>query len=96
MHKRTTFGVVLVALAFAAQVRPVLAQDDRIQKIEQRLNSLEQRVGAVGHPFDFINRYLPVAFPIAGIGLFCGLWAGTPVATSGFGSWPGLSSAFSR
>ena len=44
IHKRATIGVVLVLLAFAAQVRPVLAQDDRIQKIEQRLNALEQRV----------------------------------------------------
>ncbi len=75
IHKRTTIGVVLVSLAFAAQVRPVLAQDDRIQKIEQRLNALEQRVAAANNSFDFIKVYLPGAFAIVGIGLFCGLWA---------------------
>jgi hypothetical protein len=72
IHIRTTIGVVLVSLAFAAQVRPVLAQDDRIQKIEQRLNALEQRVAAANNSFDFIKVY---AFPIVGIGLFCGFWA---------------------
>ena len=62
-------------LAFAAVVRPVLAQDDRIQKIEQRLNALEQRVTPADNSLDFIKTYLPAVFPIVGIGLFCGLWA---------------------
>jgi hypothetical protein len=75
IHIRTTIGVVLVSLACAAQARPVLAQDDRIQKIEQRLNALEQRVAAANNSLDFIKVYLPAAFPILGIGLFCGLWA---------------------
>jgi hypothetical protein len=75
IHRRSTIGVVLVALALAGQVRPALAQDDRIQKIEQRLNALEQRVVDANNSFDFIKVYLPAAFPIVGIGLFCGLWA---------------------
>jgi hypothetical protein len=75
IHKRITIGVVLVSLAFMAHARPVLAQDDRLQKIEQRLNALEQRVAAANNSFDFIKVYLPAAFPIVGIGLICGLWA---------------------
>jgi hypothetical protein len=75
IRKRTTIGVVLVSLAFTAQVRPVLAQDDRPQKIEQRLNALEQRVAAGNSLFDFITGYLTAAFEIVGIGFFCGLWA---------------------
>jgi hypothetical protein len=75
IRKRTTIGVVLVSLAFTAQLRPVLAQDDGHQKIEQRLNALEQQVAAANNSFDFIKVYLPAAFPIVGIGLFCGFWA---------------------
>ena len=75
MRKRTTIGIVLILLCITAQSRSVLAQDDRLQKIEQRLSALEQRTAAGNNSFDFIKGYLPVAFPIVGIGLFCGFWA---------------------
>jgi hypothetical protein len=68
-------GIVIVSIALMAHVRPVLGQDDRLQKIEQRLNVLEQRNGAASSPFDSIKSYIPGAFAIMGIGLFCGLWA---------------------
>jgi len=75
MRKRTTIGIVLICLGFMSQARPVLAQDDRLQKIEQRLNALEQRAAPANNSFDFIKGYLPAVFAIVGIGLFCGLWA---------------------
>jgi hypothetical protein len=75
MHKRAMIGVVLVSGIFMVQARLVLAQDERLQKIEQRLNALEDRVASANKSFDFSMAYLPVAFPILGIGLFCGLWA---------------------
>ena len=39
------------------------------------MNALEQRVAAGNSLFDFITGYLPAAFEILGIGLFCGFWA---------------------
>jgi hypothetical protein len=75
MHKRTMIGIVLLSGIFMVQARLVLAQDERLQKIEQRLNVLEDRVASGNKWFDLIESYIPVAFPILGIGLFCGFWA---------------------
>ena len=44
-------------------------------RIEQRLNALEDRVAPANKSFDFIAAYIPGAYFILGIGLFCGLWA---------------------
>ena len=95
MHKRTMIGIVLLSGVFMIQARLGLAQDQRLQKIEQRINALEERVASANKSFDLIGAYIPAAF-IVGIGLFCGLWGGTQVATSGSGSWPGSSSPSSR
>jgi hypothetical protein len=75
MHKRTMIGIVLVSGIIMVQARLVLAQDERLQKIEQRLNALEDRVAPANKSFDFIEAYIPGAYFILGIGLFCGLWA---------------------
>jgi hypothetical protein len=75
MYKQTSIGVVLVSVGLMACARPVLGQDDRLQKIEQRLNALEQRLPAANNSLDSIKGYFPVALPVVGVGLFCGLWA---------------------
>jgi hypothetical protein len=75
MLERTMLGIALMTVAVMAPVPAVLAQNDRLQKIEERLNALEQRDTAASGSFDFIKTYGPVAFPFLGIALFCGLWA---------------------
>jgi hypothetical protein len=75
MHKRTLIEIVLVTGILMVQARLVLAQDERLQKIEKRLNALEDRVESANKWFDLIDSYIPVVFPILGIGLFCGFWA---------------------
>jgi hypothetical protein len=74
MHKRTMIGIALVTLAVMAPAGAVMAQDDRLKKLEARLTAMEERVPAPDVSFEFF-KYLPVAFPILGIALFCGLWA---------------------
>ena len=74
MHKRTMVGVVLVSVVFMAQARLVVAQDERLQKIEQRLTALEEREAPNINQFGVFETYIPVSFSILGIGLFCGLW----------------------
>jgi hypothetical protein len=75
MHERTKIGIVLLSVVFMAQARPGMAQDERLQKIEQRLNALEERVANANGSSDFIKAYVPAAFGVLGVGLFCGLWA---------------------
>ena len=75
MHKRTMIGIALVTVAAMAPARAAMAQDDRLKKIEERLNVLEERTASANGPFDSIKTYIPGAFAILGIGLFCGLWA---------------------
>jgi hypothetical protein len=75
MHKRIMIGIALATFAMIAPARALMAQDDRLKKIEERLNALEERTAAAHGPFDFIKTSIPLAFPLLGIGLFCGLWA---------------------
>ncbi len=96
MRQRTMIGIALVTVAVMAQARVVMAQDDRLKKIEARLNDLEARTAPANGSFELIKTYFPAAFPLLGIGLFCGLWARNSGATSGSGSCPGSSSASSR
>ena len=52
-----------------------MAQDDRLHKIEQRLDAVERRLAANDGSVGWIRNYAPAALPILGIGLLCGLWA---------------------
>jgi hypothetical protein len=74
MHERTKIGIVLVSVVFMAQARPGVAQDERLQKIEQRLNAVEERVANANSSIGFIKA-IPAALAVLGLGLFCGLWA---------------------
>ena len=74
MHERTKIGIVLVSVVFMAQARPGVAQDERLQKIEQRLNAVEERVANANNSIGFIKA-IPAALAVLGLGLFCGLWA---------------------
>ena len=74
MHERTKIGIVLVSVVFLAEARPVVAQDEHLQKIEQRLNAVEERVANANSSFGFIA-FIPAALAVLGLGLFCGLWA---------------------
>jgi hypothetical protein len=58
------------------QAPTALAQDNRLQKIEDRLKALEQRIAAHGgsDSWDVTGIILPAAF-VLGIALFCGRWA---------------------
>jgi len=75
MNKRTMIRIALLSVVFMAQARPVLSQDGRLKKIEERLNALEQRGATANNSDDSIKGYVLAAFPILGIGLLCGLWA---------------------
>ena len=81
MHERTKIGIVLVSVVFMAQARPGVAQDERLQKIEQRLNAVEERVANANNSIGFIKA-IPAALAVLGLGLFlCGLRKrGTQVA----------------
>jgi hypothetical protein len=74
MPMRSMTGIALVSILLMAQAGAALAQDDRLQKIEQRVSALEKRVADKGGSLGWIKDYAP-ATPILGIGLFCGLWA---------------------
>jgi len=75
MNKRTMIRIVLLSVVFLGQARPVLSQDGRLNKIEERLNALEQRGATANNSHDSIKSYVFAAFAILGTGLFCGLWA---------------------
>ena len=76
MHKQAIFGIALVAMILMAQAPVALAQDNRLQKIEDRLRALEQRIAAHGgsDSWDVMGIITPAAFLLA-IALFCGRWA---------------------
>ena len=76
MHKQAIFGIALGAMILMAQAPVALAQDNRLQKIEDRLSALEQRIAAHGGPvsWDVMGIIAPPAF-VLGIALFCGRWA---------------------
>jgi len=75
MHKRIMIGIALVTFAMMAPARALMAQDDRLKKIEARLNALEERNASANGSFDFVKTYMPAAVALLGIALFCGLWA---------------------
>ena len=75
MYMRSMMGVAFVSFMMMAQARAAFAQDDRLHKIEQRLDAVERRLAANHGSVGWINDYAPAALPILGIGLFCGLWA---------------------
>ena len=75
MHKLAIFGMALVPMILMASAPVALAQDNRLQKIEDRLRALEQRIAA-NDWFDFsIMSYLPAAIPVLALAMFCGRWA---------------------
>jgi hypothetical protein len=75
MHKRIMVGIALVMFAVMAPARAVMAQDDRLKKIEARLSALEERTASANGSFENVKTYMPAAVAILGIALFCGLWA---------------------
>jgi hypothetical protein len=75
MHKQAIFGMALVAMIVVAQAPVALAQDNRFQKIEDRLRALEQRIAAHDRSDFSIGSYLPGAIVVLAIALFCGRWA---------------------
>ena len=76
MHKQAVFGIALAAMILMAQAPVVLAQENRLQKIEDRLKALEQRNAARGgsDSWDVGGIIAPAAI-VLGIALFCGRWA---------------------
>ncbi len=96
MHQRTLIGIALITVATLAPARTVMAQEDRLKKIEARLDVLEQARSAAGGSFDGFTTFFPGALYMLGIGLFCGLWARNSGATSGSGSSPDSSSISSH
>ena len=92
MHKRTMIGIVLLSGIFMVQARLVLAQDERLQKIEQRLNALEDRVASANKSVDLMSRTSLSPSPSWGSACFAGSGRGTQVATSGSGLRRGSSS----
>jgi len=75
VHKRQGIAIALISVVIMAQARTALAQEHRLQKIEDRLNALEHRVGAGNNSSDSVTGYFPAALACLGIGLFCGFWA---------------------
>jgi hypothetical protein len=72
MHTRKIIGMALVSIALMAQARAALAQDDRLHKIEQRLNAVERQLADDDGRDGWIKGYFLAALPILGISLFCG------------------------
>jgi hypothetical protein len=75
MSLRAMIGFALVLIGSTAGPGAALAQDDRLHKIEQRLDALEKQLAANHGSFDSIDRRFLAAIPVLAIGLFCGLWA---------------------
>jgi hypothetical protein len=75
MHKLAIFGMALVPMILMAQAPVALAQDNRLEKIESRLQALEQRMDADGWSGFSTIPYLPAAITVLAIALFCGRWA---------------------
>ena len=76
MNKQAIFGMALAAMISMAQAPVALAQDNRLEKIEDRLKALEQRIAARDSSDSSELRKIIVAPAILlGIALFCGRWA---------------------
>ena len=75
MRKLVIFGTALLVMILLAQAQAALAQDNRLQKIEERLQAVEQRIAAADRPDWSIVSYLPGAITILAIAVFCGRWA---------------------
>jgi hypothetical protein len=75
MHKQRVVGFALVAMILMAQAPVALAQDNRFQKIEDRLTALEKRIAAHGGSDSWDVMGITPAVFILGIALFCGRWA---------------------
>ncbi len=75
MSERNVLGMLVVSIVLMTTSRVASAQDDRLQKIERRLDALEQRGVSDGNAWDRFEILAVSALPILGIGLFCGLWA---------------------
>jgi hypothetical protein len=75
MHRHAIFGMALVAMILVGQAPVALAQNNRLEKIEDRLRALEQRIAAGDRPDFSIVSYLPAAITVLAIALFCGRWA---------------------
>jgi hypothetical protein len=76
MKKQAVFGMALAAMILVAEAPVALAQDNRLQKIEDRLRALEQRIPAHSRSdsWDRNEMIAPAAIVLA-IALFCGRWA---------------------
>ena len=96
MHKRSMIGIALITVVVMAPARAVLAQNDRLQKIKQRLSALEEQDSSpVARSTS--SRLSARSFSLSwGSACFAGSGHGTPVATSGSGSRQGSSSTSSR
>jgi multisubunit Na+/H+ antiporter MnhB subunit len=76
MHRHAIFGVAFVAMMLMAQPPAALAQDNRLQKLEDRLSALERRIAARdGSDFSDVSKVIAPAAILLGIALFCGRWA---------------------
>jgi hypothetical protein len=76
MHRQAIFGMAFVAMMLMAQAPVALAQDNRLQKIEDRLSALERRIAARdGSDSSDVSKVIAVAAVTLGIALFCGRWA---------------------
>jgi hypothetical protein len=72
MHMRRMMGIALLLIIVTAQGRATLAQDDRLHKIEQRLDGLERRLARVDGPDGWMKGYVLAALPVLAVSLFCG------------------------
>jgi hypothetical protein len=76
MHKQAILGIALVAMILMAQAPVALAQDNRLQKIEDRLRALEQRIAAPGGSDSWdVSGIIATSAILLGLALFCGRWA---------------------
>jgi hypothetical protein len=76
MQRQAIFGMALMAIMLMAQAPVALAQDDRLQKIEDRLGALERRIAARdGSDSSDVSKFIAAATISLGIALFCGRWA---------------------
>ena len=76
MHKQAILGIALVAMILMAQAPVALAQNNRLQKIEDRLKALEQRIAAHdGSDSWDVSGIIATSAILLGLALFCGRWA---------------------
>ena len=76
MHRHAVFGMAWVAMMLMALTPVALAQDNRLQKFEDRLSALERRIAdRDGSDFSDVSKVIAPAAMLLGIALFCGRWA---------------------